>query len=552
MKKFFALLLLISSVTYGKINPQLYLYGEKPRLAKPETKFAANLAMAREEYETFIITLPEVKSKDLISKIKLTWKGKTPAVEFKTYELFGHNFKNSSFKSGFKAGEIVDIPVPYEWLLEESMTPPAYSVMSQANYLFEIYTTQKAEAGIYEGELSFSALKETITLPVKLQIYDVTLPAKFTLKTSFGYAPWEVTKKHFGGWDKGERNLNDQYISAALEHRIDLHKIYDKFPEQNAKDPLTEAPANQRSFNAQSKPLYAGLMHKNGYQMSVTDLPVPKEYKKTESDYPMTAADLEKFWKSLNASVLKNNLKDKTFVYYIDEPSDTDLKFLGNELRQIKKWAPDLKFLVTTPWKQNLENAVDIWVINLIFWDRPSEKPPEFYKQLQAKGQELWFYVGCNSHGCTGAEDITNPDLVTDRASVYARVFPWMAVRYGATGILYYDTVYTYSHGGANSPWVDSFDFTGYGEGGLFYPCTPKLGRCSTPKVIPALRLKILRDGLEDAELLKIAQSKGFDMQAVNKVVRNARDFAMNTADYEMVKRQALEFISKSTDAKKK
>ena len=552
MKKIIGLLLLISSVSYGKIKPQLYLYGEKPRLAKPESKFVADLAMAREEYETFIIVMPELKSKNLISKIKLTWKGKTPAVEFKTFQLFGHNFKGSSFKSGFKAGEVADIPVPYEWLVEESITPPVTSVMSQAQYLFEIFVTGQAQAGVYEGELSFSALNESITLPVKLQIYDITLPTKFDLKTSFGYAPWEVTKKHYGAWDKDERKLNDQYIASALEHRIDLHKFYDKFPEPNAKDPLTEAPGSQRSFSAQSKPLFAGQLHKNGYQLSVTDLPVPKEFKKIESDYPTTVEDIEKFWKKLNASVVKNNLKEKTFVYYIDEPTENDLKFLGNELRQIKKWAPDLKFLVTTPWRQNLDNAVDIWVINLIFWERPTEKSPEFYKSLQAKGQELWFYVGCNSHGCTESEDIMNPDLVTDRSAAYARSFPWYAVRYGATGILYYDTVYTYSHGGDLSPWTDSFDFTGYGEGGLFYPCTPKLGKCATPKVIPALRLKILRDGLEDAEILKIAKGKGFDMTATNKVVRSARDFAMNTADYEMIKRQALAFMTKPAETKKK
>lgn len=551
MKKLFGLFLLATSVSYAKITPQLYAFGEKPRLAKPETKFTADLAMAREEYETFTIVLPQVKSRELISKIKLNWKGKAPAIEFKTYQLFGHNFKSSSFKAGFKAGEVVDIPIPYEWLLEGSITPPSYSVMSQAQYLFEIFVNKEAIAGVYEGDLSFTALGESITLPLKLQIYDVTLPAKFALKTSFGYANWGVTKKHFGDWHKDEKIVNEQYVNLAIEHRIDLHKIYEKFPDTNAKDPLTETPPGQRSFLGQVKPLFAGVGQKNGHQMSVTDLPVRNEFKTAESNYPMTIVDLEKFWKNLNASVVKNNLKDKTYVYYIDEPTEEKVKFLGNELRQIKKWAPDIKFLVTTPWKPTLDNAVDIWVINLIFWDRPTEKSPAFYKDLQAKGQELWFYVGCNSHGCSEAEDVTNPDLVTDRPSAYARNFPWYAARYQATGILYYDTVYTYDHGGPESPWVDSFDFTGYGEGGLFYPCTPKLGRCTTQRAIPSLRLKILRDGLEDVELLRIAKEKGFDASVVNKLVRNGRDFALNTADYEMVKRQALAFITKP-EAKKK
>ena len=550
MKKIFGLLLLTASVSYAKITPQLYAYGEKPRLAKPEAKFSADLAMARGEYETFTIALPQVKSKDLIIKIKLNWKGKAPAIEFKTYQLFGHNFKSSSFKTGFKAGEVVDIPVPYEWLLEGSFTPQPYSVMSQAQYLFEIFAKEDATAGAYEGDLSFSASGETITLPIKLQIYDVTLPSKFALKTTFGYANWGVTRRHFGDWHKDERIVNEDYMSLALEHRIDLHKINDNFPAPGAKDPLTEAPNNQRNFMMHTKPLFAGAGSKKGFQLSVIDLPVKEEYKTIDNQYPLTVVDVEKFWKSLNSSVVKHNLKNKSYVYYIDEPTEEKLKTLGNELRQIKKWAPDVKFLVTTPWKQNLDNAVDIWVINLIFWDRADQKPPSFYKGLQAKGQELWFYVGCNSHGCSEPDDIMNPDLVTDRPSAYARSFPWYAVRYQATGILYYDTVYTYDRG-PESPWVDNFDFTGYGEGGLFYPCTPRLGKCTNQKMIPALRLKILRDGLEDAEILRIAKEKGFDMLAVNKLIRNGRDFAVNTADYEMVKRQALAFIAKP-DAKKK
>lgn len=557
MRKILPLILIFASVSFtsnsfAKMNPQIYTYGEKPRLAKPDSKMAADLAMAQEEYETFIIALPGLKSREYLTKIKLTWTDKDPGVELKTFQLYGHNFKNSSFKSGFKAGEVADIPVPLEWLLEGSITPPEFSVMSQTQYLFEIYAPATAKAGTYNGELSFSAKNEIVKIPVKLQIFDVTLPSKFEMKTTFGFAPWEVLKKHYGGWHKDERPLYDQYITLALEHRIDLHKIYDKFPEANAKDPLTEAPQGMRSFSNQTKPLYAGVGHKNGYQFSITDLPVRDEYKTIESEYPMTVNDVEAFWKSLNNSVVKNNLKEKTFVYYVDEPKEETLRQLGKELTQIKKWAPDLKMLVTSPWRQALDNAVDIWVLNLFLWDRPNEKSPEFYKQLQAKKQDLWFYVGCNSHGCGEPEDIMNPDFVTDRPSAYLRSFPWSALRYGATGLLYFDTVYTYTNGGPQSPWQDSFAFTGYGEGLLFYPCTPKLGQCKTPKVIPALRLKILRDGLEDAQIVKMAQAKGFDISAVNKVVRNVRDFSVNTADYEMIKRQALAFLSKPSEPKKK
>lgn len=521
-------------------NVQVYSYGEKPGLAKASEKASIDLAMARGEYETFILALPNAtKPKDSISKVTLNWKDKTPEVELNTYQLFGHNFKSSSFKSIFKAGEVADIPVPLEWINEKNITPPSFSVLSQPQYLFELSTKQNAVSGIFTGELSFVRGKETFNVPVKLEIYPVDLPVKFDLKTSFGFAPWEVLKKHYGSWHKDELKLYDQYFEAALEHRIDLHKIYIKFPEKDAKDPLMDSPPEKVSFNQQTKPLYAGQSHKKKYQMAVTDLPVPQEYK--------TVKNSENFWKKLNTSVVKNNFKERTFVYYADEPADEKLKSLGEELRQIKKWAPDVKFLAATPYHPALDGALDIWVINLFLWERPTEKSPAFYKQRQLqKNEELWFYVGCNSHGCTGAEDIQNPDFVTDRPSAYLRVFPWMALLYGAQGVLYYDTVFTYSHGGELSPWMDNFDFTGYGEGGLFYPCTLTLGQCKSPRVIPALRLKILRDGLEDVQILKMAQAKGFDTQIIKKVVFNAREFSVHNIEYEMIKRAALEFLSKA------
>jgi hypothetical protein len=547
-----SLCLLLSLQSQAKVTTQLFGFNEKYRLAKPAAKFEADLAMAKGEFENFVVVLPDIKIKDLITDVKLTWKEKNPGVDLKTYQLYGHNFKSSSFKPRFKAGEIADIPVLLEDLQNRSIKPPSFSELSQSQYLFELYSTTNATPGIYKADLSFTVKKEKITLPVQIKIYDLVLPSKFELKTSFGFAPWQVLQKHYGSWHKDEQKLYDQYYKLALEHRIDLHKIYLKFPEKEAKDPLVDAPKGHQSFKQQTASLYAGENHQNHFQMAVTDLPIPEEYKNLKVESPKILKDIESFWKNLNASVIKNNFKDKTFVYYVDEPKEKDLKALGDDLRQIKKWAPDIKFLVTTPYRPSLEGAVDIWVLNLVLWERPTEKSAEFYKQRQIqKKEELWFYVGCNSHGCSEADDIMNPDFSTDRPSAYLRVFPWMALRYGATGVLYYDTVYTYNHGSASSPWIDSFDFTGYGEGGLFYPCTVKLGGCKTPHVIPSLRLKILRDGLEDVQIVSQALAKGFELKEVNKVVRHSRDFSLDTVDYEMVKRKALDFLTKPFETKK-
>jgi hypothetical protein len=118
---------------------------------------------------------------------------------------------------------------------------------------------------------------------------------------------------------------------------------------------------------------------------------------------------------------------------------------------------------------------------------------------------------------------------------------PWYALRFGAKGILYYDTVYGYVKGGSLAPWKDQFFFTGYGEGNLFYPCTKELGKCDKPQVISSIRLKIIRDGLEDVQILKMASAKGIAIDEwTKKIVKGGRSFSKDVVSYEEIKRLAL------------
>ena len=340
----------------------------------------------------------------------------------------------------------------------------------------------------------------------------------------------------------------------ALRHRIDLHKVYLKFPEKDAKDPLAESPPGTLSFIHQTHALFSGELSSRLFRFTTTDLPVPEDYKNLHKT-SLKPKEIETFWKRLNQSTLDNGLQDKSFVYFIDEPKKADLQQIAKNLKQIRQWAPDLHFLVTTPYENTLEDSINIWCINLIQWDRPTEKSPAVYKQRQElKKEQLWFYVGCNSHGCEGAEAIENPDLVMDRPSSYIRVFPWMAIRYGAEGILYYDSVYGYSHGSPMSPWKDAFSFTGYGEGNLFYPCSPLIAGCKSQQVFASTRLKILRDGLEDVQILKMLEEKGTAVNStVTHLIPGVRNFPTKTAAYEELKRWALSQLEnkKTTDEKK-
>lgn len=86
---------------------------------------------------------------------------------------------------------------------------------------------------------------------------------------------------------------------------------------------------------------------------------------------------------------------------------------------------------------------------------------------------------------------------------------PWLAYKNQVTGMLYYDTLQAFTNftdaGGATggNPWVSQYLFGGNGDGTLFYPGTPAKAGGTTDIPVASLRLKMIREGLEDYEYMK-------------------------------------------------
>jgi len=134
-------------------------------------------------------------------------------------------------------------------------------------------------------------------------------------------------------------------------------------------------------------------------------------------------------------------------------------------------------------------------------------------------GDEVWWYVCCGPRH-------PYPNLFIDYPATDARVLFWAAHKYGVTGFFYYEVAMWAS----NMQWEDvgdpsialhddpqalaglregkrwpevrwnAFTFSRYnGDGQLIYP-----GPEATP--IPSLRLEVVRDGIEDYELLVLLE----------------------------------------------
>jgi hypothetical protein len=58
-------------------------------------------------------------------------------------------------------------------------------------------------------------------------------------------------------------------------------------------------------------------------------------------------------------------------------------------------------------------------------------------------------------------------------------------------------------------PWSDVRAFAGNGDGTLLYPGRPDALGGTRPFAVESIRLKIIRDALEDAELIVLARASG-------------------------------------------
>jgi hypothetical protein len=174
---------------------------------------------------------------------------------------------------------------------------------------------------------------------------------------------------------------------------------------------------------------------------------------------------------------------------------------------------PRLRSLVTTPFTRKLEDVVQIWapLVNCL---EPKPGHADFcdetpslgaYTHQTQPGKSLWFYQSCASHGCNivgGQYFIGWPSYMIDMPGAANRIMQWVAWKYRIEGELYYSMNEAY--GQANDPWSNIRLSGGNGDGTLFYPGRPDRigGRSDIP--IESMRLKLIREGMEDYEYLAL------------------------------------------------
>jgi len=193
-----------------------------------------------------------------------------------------------------------------------------------------------------------------------------------------------------------------------------------------------------------------------------------------------------------------HNLLDKAYYYFANEPQNKDdYDAIAWYSQQLKKAAPGLKLMVSEePRSEIYDNAVypkakvDIWLPVLHNYE-----PELSWERERDYNEDTWIYF---LHGTS--PPYFNP-ITLDHEGVESKFTGWFLWKYRIRGIAYYSV-----NGWSQNPWTEPMTYGQNGNTFLLYPPSENNGNIdygsNAHRMVPSIRLELLRDGLEDYEYL--------------------------------------------------
>ncbi|MCB9788618.1 MAG: DUF4091 domain-containing protein [Deltaproteobacteria bacterium] len=468
----------------------------RPSTAVPAAK-SASLDAAQNEFEPFQIVIGGQATKVSASVSDLVGPGGAtiPASEILLYRQGLYQITVPSNSEG-ATGPWPDPLIPdvdgYAGEKRNAFPFDVPSGESRAIWV-EVFVPRGTPAGAYQGAVTVTGTGlGTVTVPIALRVRGFELPSTSSLRTAFGMGWDDPCTAHHGsykacGSDAGIEKYHILYGQAALDHRISIDSLVYYFGDTAHFDqlygPLLEGTGNTRLEGAR--------------QTTV---------RFTGTDYSGWRSHFQsKGWSA------------RLFGYTCDEPpAGCSWSSIGPTATSTQSGG--VSTLVTTDLSaaksHGLLDKIDILVpIVQSLHDKGGVSIRQSYDEFLAMSpkKELWWYQSCISHGCgSGCSPTTGtyytgwPSYVIDASAIQNRAMEWLSFSYDVSGELYFQTTHL-----LDTAWTNQCDFSGNGDGTLFYPGKPSIIGGSTDIPVESIRLKLIREGMEDYEYLKLLADLG-------------------------------------------
>ncbi|MBQ7779544.1 MAG: DUF4091 domain-containing protein [Clostridia bacterium] len=347
--------------------------------------------------------------------------------------------------------------------------------------------------------------KAVALFEVTVHVWNITLPTDKTFRTAAGLDNW-MAVVHEGKQNASDAEyleLLNSYYGFMLEHNLSPYHL--------PADILNNY-ADKYMSNPAVTFFLVPCIGDDGNLLP--DSEILKYYKKLKTN---------KTWLS------------KAVFYPLDEPHTKEQVEKYNQFcEHLRKLCPDIPviapYYTNFKWETGISGALSkddqtnhmyndsgIWCPKLCLWDddqayydfgkyvRPDQSYADRMEAKRAEGSELWTYV-CND------PDDPYSQLFVDTLGQNQRLLFWQIYQRNISGFLYWGT----------NKWVQYNDYTKFidpwesldnglvdangnkviGEGNIFYPGKP----AGVEGPVASLRLKYIRDGIDDIELMYLAE----------------------------------------------
>ncbi|MEL6927020.1 MAG: DUF4091 domain-containing protein [Cyanobacteria bacterium J06600_6] len=329
----------------------------------------------------------------------------------------------------------------------------------------DIFVPRDAAAGDYQGTYSVVSNDETITGQILLTVWNFELPLKPSLQSSF--LSWEQN-------DRGTlvELLKHRVMPAAKINPQDERELIDRW-----------------GLSSLRLPFWSGANYHNC----------------SMSPAPSTA--------EVREAGLEHQLDLMLYAYPTDEIDGCN----GQLDKPFREWATNIKqagvpHLAAMVPEEQFYDVVDIWAVNPERYTAAGKKIVDVLK----RGKKIWFYTFFSPRD-------NSPTWLIDFAPINHRVAQgFINQRLGITGLLYW-RVDTWTE----DPWrnVDTnanLELPEHypGEGMLIYPGK----QVGIKGSVASMRLKWIRDGVEDYEYIEILKNTGHYTWAMETIAEVAQD----------------------------
>ena len=376
-------------------------------------------------------------------------------------------------------------------------------------------------AGIYESEIQVWVKGESVNkIKVSLELINAYIPDENHSNIWVFNSGMNALKNYFPGLSSEE--LRRLIKNEAHRHRLELvggfeahQSVYDEAILADYKPFLDgSAYTPENGYHGPGEGVGENLFPVGMYGGRV--LGNTKDKMREESDKWV-------LWFEENAPHVNY------FKYMIDEPGPAQYDFINEQAEWIKTNpgpGKKLKLQVTTGYVEDLKDAIDIW-------DAFDGVELQRMETLKNQGKDYWFYNGNRPR---------YGSLILEGTAVDLRVNGWIKYLFDInTWFVWHSTHWTHNSQGPkgrlmqrifNEPltFINGHLEWGNGDGVFFYPGRmphqPEEDR-GLNRFMPSIRLKNMRRGQQDFELLWLAEKKA----GADQIKAMARELVVKAMD---------------------